>query len=284
MDGNQIWQQPGQENPGINAKSKHNKRKNGLIIAIVIPAVVLIMGIGAFCLYHFVFHTPEVRLAKGLAAFSQDIQNCGSGWRKEVGLEELMQNIREENTSSTELKLDVTLPETETLGIDSILHYDGQNRQMEAELALSFFNIKLLEAELAADAEKLYVSVPEITEEWYSLNTQTLGADYQDSFWAEMVEFSLPEDFGFSVFDEKVISMGEDTAKLQEEWIGLIEEYASSFAQHATIEDMGDKIEIKRAGKTIRCGGVFVMIEKDVFNDFLSDFCELYDTGMKNCP
>ncbi len=295
MDGNNMWQQgvnqegqpvQGQEyvyyqpasNPitaqGVPGDAgKKKKGGKGPVIAIVLILVALLLGAGGFCLYQFVFNTPEARLAKGIANLTQEMAAYGTGWQEETGLAELMQNMQEENSSSVEFKLNATMPETETLGIDYQQNYDGKNQLMEAELAFSFFNIKLLEAELAADEEHLYVSVPDIVEEWYCLNTETIGVDYQDSVWKEILGMELPEDYGFSVFEE----LGEEDAALQEDMEELMEEYATKFAEGATIEDSGNVVEIKRDGKTVRCEGVCVTVEKEVINDFLEDFFALYE-------
>lgn len=274
MDGNTMWQQGA--NQGYQQPMEDgNKKKGGKgpVIAIVLILLALLLGAGGFCIYQFVFNTPEARLAKGIANFTQDMSMYGAGWQEETGLAELIQNMEEENSSSVDLKLNVTLPESETLGIDYYQNYDGKNQLMEAEVALSFFNINLLKAELAADEEHLYVSVPDIVEEWYCLNTETIGADYQDSVWRELTGMDVPEDFGFSVFEE----LGAEDTALQEDMEELMEEYAAKFAEGATIEDSGNVVEIKRDGKTVRCEGVCVTVEKEVINDFFEDFFELYE-------
>lgn len=292
MDANNMWQQnqPAQEQnayqyyqPASNMMGTQsipadagNKKKSGKgpVIAIVLILLVLLLGVGGFCLYQFVFNTPEARLAKGLATFAQDLSACGSCWQETAGLTELMQNMEEENNSTMDVKLDITLPEMETIGVDFYQNFDGENRRLDAELALSFFNVKLLEAELAADSEKLYVSVPDIVDKWYSLNTETLGADYQGSIWEEILGMNVPEDYKLSLFPGEI--EGNDAA-LQEELKELTEEYTPKFAEHATIEDSDNVVEIKRDGKTIRCEGVRVTIEKEVLNDFLEDFFALYE-------
>lgn len=293
MDGNNMWQQEvnqesqpaqGQMNyyyqPAGNPltaqvvptdASKKKKGGKGPVIVIVLIVLALLLGGGAFCLYQFVFNTPEARLVKGIANFAQEMSAYGLDWKEEIGLTELVQNMQEENSSSIEFKLNATLPETETLGIDYQQNYDGKNQLMEAELAFSFFNIKLLEAELAADEDHLYVSVPDIVEEWYYLNTETIGADYQDSVWKEMTGMELPANYGFSVFEE----LGEEDSVQQDKLEELIAEYTTAFAEGATIEDSGNVVEIERDGKTIRCEGVLVTIEKEVINDFLEEFFEL---------
>lgn len=261
--------------------SKKKKGGIGKIIALIVVMVVLLLGVGGFCLYQFVFNIPEARLAKGLAIFAQEMATYGAGGASETGIEELVQNMQEDNASTIDIRMNVTLPEVDTIGVDYLQKFDGENQLMQAEFALSFFNIKLLEAGMAADAEKLYVSVPDIADEWYYLNTQTLGADYQSSMWKEVLGMEVAEDYSFSLFEEEaeadVAVSDEGTVVLQEEWLALIEEYTPRFAEGATIEDSGNVVEIERDGKTVRCEGVRVIIEKEVLNDFLKDFFELYE-------
>lgn len=309
MDGNNMWQQeinqpnrpvqeqmnpyPGQEQstylyyqPAGNPMTAQaipmdaGKKKiggKGPVIAIVLIVLALLLGGGALLLYQFMFNTPEARLMKGIANFAQEMSAYGVDWQEEIGLTELIQNMQEKNCSSIEAKLNATLPELETIGIDYLQNYDGNNQLMEAELAFSFFNIKLLEAKLAADEEYLYVSVPDIVDEWYSLHTETLGADYQGSIWEEVTGMTLPEEYGFSVFEERLPLTQAENTEFQEKWEELIEEYIPRFAENSTIEDSGDAVEIERDGKTIRCEGVLVTIEKEVINDFSEEFFELYE-------
>lgn len=278
MDGNTMWQQganQGYQQPVEDGNKK--KSGKGPVIAIVLILLALLLGAGGFCIYHFVFNTPEARLAKGIASFTQDMSVYGAAWQEETGLSELMQNMQEEDSSSVDLKLNVTLPESETVGIDYLQHFDGKNQLMEAELAFSYFNIKFLEVELAAEKENLYVSVPDIVENWYCLNTETIGKDYKDSMWEDITGMELPEDYSLSMFED----FNEDGSKMQEAWEELIEEYAPEFAESATIEDSGNVVEIKRDGKTVRCEGVLVTIEKEVLNDFLEEFFELCEEYYK---
>ena len=60
MDGNTMWHQ------GVNQGYQQpadagNKKKGGKgpVIAIVLILVALLLGAGAFCLYQFVFNTPD---------------------------------------------------------------------------------------------------------------------------------------------------------------------------------------------------------------------------------
>ena len=284
MDGNNVWQYAQPVNNPMEMQPSDGGRKKkggkGKIVAAILVVAVLLFGVGGFCFYQFVFHTPEARLARGLAILAKEMSTYGAEMQEMTAIKDLMQNIQQDNASDIDMKLDVTLPKMDTIGMDYKQKYDGKNKLMEAEFAFSFFNIPLLGGELAADSEKLYVSLPDIFDDWYYLNTETLGADYQGSVWEEYLGLEVAEDYQLSLFDAEageIEEIREEDETLQTEWKALIEEYTPRFAESVTIEDSGNVVEIERDNKTVRCEGVCVTIEKEVLNDFFEDFFELYE-------
>lgn len=257
---------------------KHPKNK-GFIIAIIAAAIVMVLTVTAILVYNLVWNTPEARLTRGFVRLAEEMVEGANPVTEEMDYATIAEKLYTEPYSMA-AGFNITIPQLKdigTIGMDMSMDYDYTGKMLQGDVLFSAYNIHLLETEYAAVEDMFYVSLPNLTEGTYSVNTKTLGADFNASVWADMLGIVVEDDLSLDLFagvKEK------DEAALDEELRTLLERNAVSLLDTMVIEDAGDEIQITRGGNQVSCKGVRVILQKAELNRLGKELAEyLYESG-----
>lgn len=242
------------------------KKKKGVWIAAVLAlvcAAVLAVGVGA-AMAASANRSPQTRLAKGLLHLAGEMQAGEAAIFADMDYPAIINMLRREG-GSVDLSLNVTIPGEDTIGFDWVQQYDPVNRLISADAEISVFNVSLMQMNLAANEERLYFGMPGWLSDTYYVNAETLGRDYNASAWKDMMGMdALADDFALDLFPE-----------LQEQETGFdldsVIEKIENLADGIAVEGGKDSKEFEINGKTVRCSGVRLTIEKELLNEFLEE-------------
>ena len=254
------------------AEGGKKKKKTGLVIAGVLVAVIAIaVGIGIF-VHASMSNSPQARLAKGFENLAEEMAAGETAILEDIDYPTILKML-ETDGGNVDLSLNFTIPGEDTIGFDYTQNYDRVNKLMNADLTVSAYNISLVQMKLAANDERLYFSMPGMLSNTYYVNTATFGEEFNDSVWREMWgRYGVDRDYALDLFPEPT----EDEEESDD---GIFEEILKEFAEGITIEN-GESKEFQIDGKTVRCSGINVTIEREAINDLFDEIeKELAGTG-----
>lgn len=251
---------------------KPPKSGKGVVIAIIAAAVILFFVLGGILLYKLVFRSPEARLIKGFANMEEEMSAYAVPVLGKIDYAAMAERMQIE-PSAFDMSINITVPQDNifTMGYDLGMVYDYTEERCEADVALSIYNIDLLKAELMVAGDKLYVT-PGWTEGTYLINLDTVGRDYNASEWAWLFDYDLPEDFSYDFFANP--EEQNETVGFNEETNQIIKESLAYIRATMVVEDSKDTLEIERDGKTVKCNGVRVVLDKDALNQAIEEIGE----------
>lgn len=254
------------------AEGGKKKKKAGLVIAGVLVAVIAIaVGIGVF-VHASMSNSPQVRLAKGFENLAEEMAAGETAILEDIDYPTILKTLQTDG-GNVDLSLNFTIPGEDTIGFDYTQNYDYANKLMNADLIVSAYNISLVQMKLAANDERLYFSMPGLFRDTYYINAATLGQEFNDSVWREVLRMGgMERDYALDLFPD----LTEDEEESDD---GIFEETLKEFAESITIEN-GESKEFKIDGKTVRCSGINVTIEREAINDLFDEIeKELAGTG-----
>lgn len=258
--------------PPVPAEGGKKKGKGGLI-AIIIAAAVLLLAAAGLLVYLLLANTPEAKLKKGFANLAKEMAAYGNPMNEAVDFDAIADRML---TGATTLKLSLNVTagdDSDTVGVDIVRNYDYPNRQMDTDFSISAYNIDFLQGNLKAKDDILYVSMPDIVKDTYSVNLATLGEDYNASDWAWQFDMDVDDSYSLDLFPGEANS--ETDLALTADVEKAIRRNLRHLAETMIVEDSGTAVEIERAGKTITCNGIRVVLDKDAVNRLLEDLEEV---------
>lgn len=244
------------------SENDHKKGK-GTVITIIVIAVIVLLTLGVILAYRLFFLKPEVKLTKGLVHMTAELNSYGSFMAGDLDLETVTKNLVND-AATFDVVMNLTLPQSDTIGIDFTTHYDYADKKMDTDFSVSAYNIDLVEGWLAADGNRLYMSLPELIKDTYCMDTDTLGSDYNASVWPSYLGYSLSEDTSIELFPQ--LTYYDNSTTLFESINKVMKEGYKTLLKNMYVEDSEDMIEIERDGKTIRCSGVRVTFQEEDMN------------------
>ena len=165
---------------------QQSKKRVGIWAGCAIAAV-LALGAGGFLACRFLFRTPQVRLSRGLADMVRQGREYRNPVWEEIGLAELLEE-RGKN-AVLDISLNLSLPGLQDLpaiGLDMQNSYDYEEKLWQNRMQAGVYNVDLAEMTVTVADHMLYLEVPEILDDAYSVDLATLGKDYRDSVWAKL--------------------------------------------------------------------------------------------------
>lgn len=287
MSGNHFEQLAQQEpqHPMIQEKwvpqeqPQKTKKNKGPLIAIIAAVVVVILTVMAILVYNLVWNTPEARLARGFVRLAEEMAEGTNPVTEEIDYATIAEKMYTEPYSMA-AGFNITIPQLKdigTIGMDMSVDYDYADKMLQGDVLFSAYNIHLLETEYVAVEDMLYVSLPNLAEGTYLVNTKTLGADFNDSVWADMLGTEVADDLSLDLF---AAAKEKDEAALDEELQALLERNMVSLSDTMVIEDAGDEVQISKDGNPVSCKGVRVILQKAELNRLGKELAEyLYESG-----
>lgn len=260
---------------------KEKKSRAGLIIALVALGILLIGAVVCVVLL-LLGDSPQAKIGKGIQNWAKESEDYGSFIGEQLGWEQIQKMMNEES-ASVNVSMDLTVPDMgiPTIGIDVNSDIDWTKKQQNTEIDLSISNVQLLQMFISADADRVYLSSPELAENAYSLETEQLGRKFNASAWAEMTGATLDEDLGFELWARADATEETQTAEelFGEEALKRMTEDMEQILQTMTAEATDTSIEIERGGKKESCDGYRVILNKEALNRFLDDMQEEIRSG-----
>ena len=250
----------------------NNGKQNKRIAVIVgsIAAVVVIAGIIASTV---ILNQPKVRLARAVSKIQKELSEYGSPATKQINHSLLQENM--ESTPHT-VKADttVTFPNSDklkNLNLSLQMGKDNSSRLADIDLTAGAYQVKLVNGKITVEDNKLYISVPKLSENTYSLQLDTLGADYNASAWSDILKLDIEPDASYDFFVKEDVDY-TNVSELAE----ALSPAAQTLKEAILIEKAPDKVSVKTQNKSMTCSGVSITIPSGVMNTFLSDFQEKF--------
>ncbi len=242
-----------------------------------IAAGVLAVGTGGFLTYHFLFRTPEARLIRGITDMVKQTEEYRNPVWEEIGLAEMLQERQE--SGAQDASFNITLPgikELPTIGVDIQSSYSYEEQAWQSGIRLSAYNVELMQLDLTAADNILYLELPTVFSDTYAVNFSTLGKDYQNSVWAQLLgEDLLDEDFSYDFFGEASPEEEEENREaLRQELIQVFSRDLERIKESMLIEESGEQKEIERSGKEVVCEGILLTLDQNDVNRLLQDLGE----------
>ena len=242
------------------------KKGKGGLIAIIIVIVVLLLAAAGVLAYRLLGTSPEKKLTQGITNLQAEMTANASPVSEQLGAEEIIR-LLDEKPVTMDMSLNVSIPSLETtldtVGIDYTVNYDLNNKLMDAQMKLSAMNMDLVDMDMAASGNTLYLSLPGLLTNSYFINTDTFGKDFNASPWTSLLDMPLDESLSFQLFNTDAASDDTDTDS------NLFAEEIANIMATMKVEDSGTAVEIERDGKTVKCNGVKVTLEADALNELL---------------
>lgn len=264
-----LYGAPVQQAP---ASGGGRKKKKGIVIAIALVAVIVAaIGIGA-AVYASMSRSPQARLAKGFENLAEEMYAGEKAVLADVDYPAIAERMRTEG-GSLDLSLNFTMPGENTVGFDYIQNYDRADKLMSAEFIVSVYNVNLAQVNLAADKDRLYFGVPGIFGNTYYINAADFGEEYNASAWRELLGINgIDDDYALDLFPEMA-----EAAEAKDD--GFFGEDLKKLAEGITVENSKETKEIEVDGKTVKCSGISVTIDKEIMNDFLKELEKEFEAG-----
>lgn len=252
------------------------KKQTGLLIGIILLVLVLVLTLIGGLLYYFVWRTPQRRLIKGLTYMVKEVQDYGNPVIEEIGFAEVLDNRKDAGTF--DLSMNLGLPwfkKLPTIGVDFVRDYDYEAEKMQVSLGLSAYNIELLQGRTTVIGDTLYLEIPEVLSDAYSVNLDSLGEDYNDSVWTDLTGVRIKDDFSYDFFARSGTGRAESLGKLKKELAAVFAADLAEIRDHMMIEEIGERKEIQRNGKTVTCDGILITLDKDDLERMADDLSDV---------
>jgi len=251
------------------------KGKKGIL---AILAVILI-AIAAVLVFVFTRETPKERVFNGMEA---TFLETNSPLNQLLGSKDLEEMILKKGSSETfSLTLDsldgALLGDyadfaymLEGFGVQSSFDLDMKSKELKASGAVTYAGISYLNCDIFAYDDILAFQCPELLDGYFSVNTKTIGEDFNSSYIGESSGESIDEDVSFNIFDELKSMQNEDS-------------YAgTSIAMKKTLDEAYDSIVVKKTtsekltigGKDQTCDGYTVTIPADSMENVVNALIE----------
>lgn len=248
------------------------RKRVGLWVGSISLAAVLILVIAGGLLYRFVFHTPLARLTKGLTKMAKELQDYENPVAEEIDFAQIITGRKD--AAAIDLRLNVGLPQVDglpTIGLDFENSYDYNAKNLQADLCFSVYNADLFRTRMTVIEDILYLQIPHVFADAYSINLSSLGKDYNNSIWADLTGIQLDEDFSYDFFAHSETGTDSDIAKLKEELREVLREDLAEIWEDIRIEESGNTQKIVRNGETVTCQAITVTLDKDDLEELIED-------------
>ena len=262
---------PGQ-NPGQNGNGK--KSKAGLVIGIIAAvAVVLVIAIGVLLSQSlFGGGSGAKKVQKGFVNMAKEMEAYTCSVSDELG-SDAIEELFKKKPSHINGELSLTDPESSQnvkVSIDAVT--DLKNKQGKYNLQAGMMGINVDAGTIVADNNTIYVSSPVfLRDNTYAVETTDLGKKFNDSVWAQLMETELEEDLSFELFEE---TDKDADVTLTDAFSKSFKKYEKNLKKATQYKSLGEKKEFSIGGKSVSCGGVAMIVEKDAFNETMAGMKE----------
>lgn len=234
-------------------------------IILITFVVTLIIGSTAFAI---AINTPRVKLARAGSNMLKELGEYSTNVDSVIDFGKI-KSFGETNPQADEFKVNFVLPKEKGINSFGILLKgveDKKERKADYDLSANVMNVPVISSDIAVNDNTLFVAVPKLFEDTYSVKLDTIGADFNSSQWSDYLGMDLEDDISYDFFaDWKLLVLDDKTREL----IETIAEDAKPLKEAVTYEKFKDELVLETNEKTVKSGGgVRVCIPKDVINEF----------------
>lgn len=245
---------------------KPNNGKAGIIIGVIAAlAAVLVIGIAAVAIKGAGSKDPEDMFKAGMENISTEMIGYTASIAEKIDFKSLAQR-NSEQPLHLNIDLSLTMPDVEELEnvnieIDGVSSSEDRQGQFNVKAGMSGFSMSI--ADVMLDDDLIYLSVPLLSDEVYSIDLTTLAEDYNNSAWRDIIGGeTISDDYSLELFD-----MQSEEAELAKALIHRCEELKGT-VQYGRLKE---KKKLEAGGKTIECSGIMLTVAKDDINAFIEN-------------
>lgn len=248
------------------------KKRSGLLAGILCAAaVIIVIAVGAM-LFRTLFGGggAKAQLAKGFANMTKEMAAYRSLIAEDIGLTAI-NKMKAEKPVHTNIDVSFTDPNAEgslssmDLEIDAVSDY--KKKMGEYDVSVGTYGIDMSIGSIVAADNTLYISVPMVFDDVYSLDLSNLGTDFNNSAWSELLDEKIPEEYTITLFDSPNTAANIKDASTDSELYKIMMKHGRTVANAMTFEKIKDKKTFTFDGKEMAYGGVRLIVDKDVFNE-----------------
>ena len=129
------------------------------------------------------------------------------------------------------------------------------------------YGFKMNIGNIVAADNTLYLSVPMVFQEVYSLELTNFGRDFNNSAWASLTGERLPEDYSVTLFEDVNAEDGDGQFGGDNELLEIFRKQGRINADSMKFETINQKKEFMFGGTPAEYGGVRVTMDKDAYNE-----------------
>lgn len=261
-----------------NQPPQNNKpKKKGVAIFVgimaAIAAALIIVLVVFFSRTLFTGKNPKEQVKKGMEDMVREMEDYKSSISEDIGIDAL-EKLRENTPVHTDINFSFNLPYYEDLsgfdrisiGLDAIS--DIGNRKASCDVSVGMYGFNMSVGNIVVAKDTIYVGVPLLYDDIYSVDLANFGRDFNNSAWADFLEMEIPEDQKYSFFDSsETIS---DSDKYDAELKQMIEKYSTMIEDATEFKVVSKQKEFKVGDKTINCKVISQIIDKDAYNEMIS--------------
>lgn len=251
--------------------SKPKKNKAGVIVGILCAAaVLLVIAAGVLLSKLLLGGNAEQQLAKGIANMAKEMTAYQSSIASDMGMEELVQ-LKDIAPIHTNVDLSFTDPSASgslssiAIEVDAVVDY--KKKLAEFDLGAGAYGFSMDVGKLVAADNVLYVSVPMVFEEVYSLDLTNLGRDFNQSVWSDIIGETIPEDYSLTLFPETGKTDSNDQSDKKDTLLEIFLGKNSTRDDSVQYETIKQKRTFTFGGTSAEYGGVRVTVNKDAYNE-----------------
>lgn len=258
-----------QPNPAMQYQQP-KKGRAGIIIGIIAAlAAVLIIGIVAVAVRNLGSKNPEDMLRAGMDNISEEMKAYTTSISDKIDFKALSERISEQ-PSHVNLDASFSLPseDIENVSVELDGVSDAKNKQGNCSISAGTAGFNMSIADITVDDTVIYLNIPMLSDDVYSLDFATFVEDYNNSAWRELIGEEMPEDYSEAILEG--VTSGADLSELEQELIDKLSQRVSEIKETIQYAKLKEKKEFEVRGKTAQCSGITITIAKDDANAFLA--------------
>lgn len=244
-------------------------KKKRIVISVVL-GMLLLAGFG-------VYQHPAVKMLQGISKVKKEVERYRNPVLEELELVKLYQN-RQDECYHDQISCSIKLPQIEsdsklldgfaldTISVNLENYYDNQQKRIQGTMNAGIGSFSLAEGKMTVLDDLAYFFMPELLEDAYYVNLETLGNDFNQSAFAEMTGMQMPQDFGFSPFTN---GSGKDWEEFSQV-VSQIAKHAAQLRSYVRLENTSEIMEIERNGETVKTKAVRLTVKEHAIQDMVN--------------
>lgn len=249
-----------------------NTNKSRNLIIILAAALVVILGIGGFFAYKFLFKNDKVKVVEAFALLGEDINEYSQSVITTEELEMLTNAVVYGNS-----RMSYSLGTSELKEILGGFRFEGDaarsfgDKKMQFNTQIKLGNARsMLDFTTTFDGNAMYISIPNFFSRSFVFNAPTLAKDFNESMLSSFSGTTLPSELNFRPFGDG--TMGEIKFMDKESIKELYSDDFLNIYNNMEVKKRDEKETIELEDETsLECKAYNVKITADSINSLMND-------------